>query len=88
MVPTAIELSLPIEKNFDKDVEVLAKLCKGLIGPSGCSPNLHSLHHMIRKLFDLKGHPACNMRVECLASKTSPLCSINIHLSDVKLSCF
>ena len=54
--------------NFDKDVEVLAKLCEGVIGPSSCSPNLHSLYHMIRKLIELKGHPTFEMIVERLVS--------------------
>ena len=75
-------------KNFDKDVEVLAKLFEDLIGPSGCSPNLHNLHHVLRKLVDLKGHPTFEMIVERLVRRPFPLCSINIHLSDVKLSCF
>ena len=60
--------------NFDNDVEVLAKLCEDVMGPSGCSPKSHSLHHMIRKLLDLKGHPTFEMIVERLASKPFPLC--------------
>jgi len=59
-------------RNFDKDVEILAKLCEGLIGPCACSPNLQSLHHMIRKLLDLKGHPTFEMIVERLGSKPYP----------------
>jgi hypothetical protein len=66
--------------NFDKDVEVLAKLCEGVIGPSGCSPNLHSLHHMIRRLLHLKGHPTFEMIVERLVSKPFSLCSLT-HIS-------
>ena len=44
-------------RDFSKDVEVLAKLCEGLIGPCGCSPNLHSLHHIIRALFGYERSP-------------------------------
>ena len=54
--------------NFDKDVEVLAKLCEGVIGPSSCSPNLHSRYHMIRKLIELKGHSTFEMIAERLVS--------------------
>ena len=61
-------------RDFIKDVEVLAKLCEGLIGPSGCSPNLHSLHHMIRALLDMKGHPTFEMIVERLVSNSSFKC--------------
>ena len=55
--------------NFDKDVEVLCKLCELLFGPQGCTPNLHSLHHMIRHLLVVKGHPTFEMIVERLASE-------------------
>jgi hypothetical protein len=54
--------------NFDKDVEVLCKLCEEVFGPSSCTPNLHSLHHMIRRLIVLKGHPSFEMIVERLVS--------------------
>ena len=50
--------------NFDKDLEVLAKLCEGVLGPSSCSSNLHSLYHMTRKLIELKGHPTVETIVE------------------------
>jgi hypothetical protein len=62
--------------NCDKDVEVLAKLCEGVICPSGCSPNLHTLPHMIRKLLDLIGHSTFEMIVERLVSKPFPLGSL------------
>jgi hypothetical protein len=55
--------------NFDKDVEVLCKLCELLFGAQGCTPNLHSLHNMIRHLLVVKGHPAFEMIVEHLASE-------------------
>ena len=55
-------------KNFNVDVEVLCILCEEVLGPSSCSPNLHSLHHMIRKLVDIKGHPTFEMIVERLVS--------------------
>ena len=55
-------------RDFNKDVEVLAKLCEGLTGPCACSPNLHSLHHMIRALLNMKGHPTFEMIVERLVS--------------------
>ncbi len=50
--------------NFDKDVEVLAKLCEDVLGPSSCSPNLHSQYHMIRELIELIEHPTFEMIVE------------------------
>lgn len=52
--------------NFDKDVEVLCKLCEATFGPTSCTPNLHSLHHMIRRLIEIKGHPTFEMIVERL----------------------
>jgi hypothetical protein len=52
-------------KNFDMDVNVLCKLCEG---PSSCTPNLHSLHHMIRSLIVLKGHPTFEIIVWRLVS--------------------
>ena len=61
-------------KNFDNDVEVLGKLCEEVFGPTGCSPNLHSLHHMIRRLIVLKGHPTFEMIVERLVSIKFTLC--------------
>ena len=54
--------------NFEKDVEILCKWCEDVFGPSGCTPNLHSLHHMIRRLIVLKGHPTFEMIVERLVS--------------------
>lgn len=54
--------------NFDKDVEVLCKLCEEVFGATSCTPNLHSLHHMIRRLIVLKGHPTFEMIVERLVS--------------------
>ena len=54
--------------NFEKDVEVLCKLCEDILGPSSCTPNLHSLHHMITRLIDIKGHPTFEMIVERLVS--------------------
>jgi len=64
-------------KNFDKDVEVLCKLAELVFGPSGCTPNLHSLHHMIRRLICLKGHPTFEMIVERLVSV---ICTLLIFL--------
>ncbi len=61
-------------RNFDKDVEVLCKLCELLFGCQGCTPNLHSLHHMIRHLLIIKGHPYLEMVVERLASKPIHVC--------------
>ena len=54
--------------NFDSDVKVLCKLSELIFGPTGCTPNLHSLHHMIRQLIHLKGHPTFEMIVERLVS--------------------
>ena len=65
---------LEYRKNFDHDVEVLGKLCEEVFGPTGCSPNLHSLHHMIRRLIVLKGHPTFEMIVERLVSIKFTLC--------------
>jgi len=62
-------------RNFDKDVEVLCKLCELIFGAQGCTPNLHSLHHMIRHLIDVKGHPTFEMIVERLAS--NPMSTIS-----------
>ena len=70
MVEAANQVIIAHRRDFDQDVEVLAKLCEGVLGPSSCSPNLHSLHHMIRKLIDLKGHPTFEMIVERLVSTT------------------
>jgi len=56
-------------ENFDKDVEALCKLCEQVFGSSSCTPNLHSLHHMIRRLVVLKGHYTFEMIVERLVSK-------------------
>jgi hypothetical protein len=50
------------------NVDVLGKLCEEVSGPSSCTPNLHSLHHMIRRLIVLKGHPTFEMIVERLVS--------------------
>ena len=61
-------LILEHRKFFDKDVEVLCKLCEEVLGPTSCTPNLHSLHHMIRRLIVLKGHPTFEMIVERLVS--------------------
>ena len=61
-------LILEHRQNFDKDVEVLCKLCEEVFGALGCTPNLHSLHHMIRRLIVLKGHPTFEMIVERLVS--------------------
>ena len=55
-------------KNFDVDVTVLCKLSKLIFGPTGCTPNLHSLHHMIRYLLEMKGHPSFEMIIERLVS--------------------
>jgi hypothetical protein len=60
-------------RNFDKDVEVLCKLCELVFGAPGCTPNLHSLHHMIRHLLVIKGHPTFEMIVERLASMPMPM---------------
>ena len=59
-------LILDHRHNFDKDVEVLCKLCEEVFGASGCTPNLHSLLQMIRRLVVLKGHPTFEMIVERL----------------------
>ena len=67
-VARANELILHHRQNFDKDVEVLCKLCEETFGASSCTPNLHSLHHMIRRLIVLKGHPTFEMIVERLVS--------------------
>jgi hypothetical protein len=63
-------------RDFDKDVEVLAKLCEGLLGPSSSTPNLQNLHHMLRKLIDIKGHSTFEMIVERLVSELHP-CEID-----------
>jgi hypothetical protein len=55
-------------KNFDMDVDVLCKLCEEVLGPSSCTPSLHSLHHMIRRLIVLKVHPIFEIIVERLVS--------------------
>ena len=55
-------------KIFDNDVEVLCKLCEKVLGPTSCTPSLHSLHHMIRRLIVLKGNPTFEMIVERLKS--------------------
>jgi hypothetical protein len=67
-------------RNFDKDVEVLCKLCELIFGAQECTPNLHSLYHMIRHLLDVKGHPTFEMIVERLAS--NPMLYIFICVSD------
>ena len=54
--------------NFNSDVRVLCKLSYVFFGAQGCTPNLHSLHHMIRHLLDVKGHPTFEMIVERLVS--------------------
>ncbi len=51
--------------NFDAGVKVLCTLSEIIFGPMGCTPNLHSLHHMIRQLIHLKG-PTFEMIVERL----------------------
>jgi len=53
-------------RGFAKDVEVLGKVCEDLIGPCACSPKLHSLHHVIRALLDMGGHPTFEMILEHL----------------------
>jgi hypothetical protein len=58
------------KKNFDMDVDILCKLCEEVFGPSSCTPNLHSLHHMIRRLIVLKSHPTFEMIVERLVSNS------------------
>ena len=50
-------------RNFEKDVEVLCKLCELVFRAQGCTPNLHSLYHMIRHLLVVKGHPTFEMIV-------------------------
>ena len=79
------KLILDHRRDFDKDVEVLAKLCEGVLGPSSCTPNLHSLHHMIRKLVDLKGHPTFEMIVERLVSKPYPFTCYTIIVTVLAL---
>jgi len=51
-------------KNFDADVTVLYKLSELIFGPTGCTPNLHSLQHMIRYPIELKGHPSFEIIAE------------------------
>ena len=58
-------------QNFDKGVEVLCKLCEQAFGSSSYTPNLHSLHHMIRRLVVVKGHSTFEMIGERLVSKLS-----------------
>ena len=60
--------SLKQRKNFAMNVYVLCKLCEEVFGPSSYTPNLHSLHPMIRSLTILKGHPTFEMIVEHLVS--------------------
>ena len=72
---------LHLRNNFDKDVEVLCKLCEEVIGTTGCTPNLHSLHHMIRTLLVLKGHPTFEMIVERLVSIHSLLFTLSNLIS-------
>ena len=55
-------------RNVDADIDVIYKLCEEVIGPADCSPKLHSLHHMIRKLVVIQGHPTFEMIVERLVS--------------------
>jgi len=62
------------KKDFDNDVEVLGKLCEDVFGLTGCSPSLHSLHYMIRRLIVLKGHSTFEMIVERLVSIKFTLC--------------
>ncbi len=50
-------------KYFNADVIVLCKLFELIFGPMGCTPKFHSLHHMIRQLIRLKGHPTFEMIV-------------------------
>ena len=64
-------------KNFNADVEVLCKLCEEVLPPRSCSPNLHSLHHMIRKLVAMKGHPTFEMIVERL------VCALNSAVATI-----
>jgi len=66
--------------NFDMDVEVLCKLCELVFGAQGCTHNLHSLHHMIRHLLAVKGHPTFEMIVERLASYSISICFLILHM--------
>ena len=52
--------------NFDKDVELLCKLSEDTFGPTSCTPNLLSLHRMIMRLIEIKGHPTFEIIVERL----------------------
>jgi len=70
-VKRANDLILHHRGNFDRDVEVLCKLCEEIVGPTSCTPNLHSLHHIIRRLVVLKGHPTFEIIVKRLVS-TNP----------------
>jgi hypothetical protein len=69
-------------KNFDMDVDVLCKLCEEVFGPSSCTPYLHSLHHMIRRLIVLKGHPTFEMIVERLVSIKKKHCAFTTRSFD------
>ena len=82
-VEATIQVIMAHRRGYDKDVKVHAKLCEGVLGPTSRTLNLHSLHHMIRKLVDMKGHPTFEMIVERLVSKLRPCGTLSLALLSV-----